>query len=734
MRKVLIAVGIIVVLIVGGAAIFVATFNVNRYHGEIQSQLEQRLHRKVTLGDMRLGLFPPSFRVENLAIADDPAFRNQKPFVQAQEFSVSVRLLPLLSKSVEVNSLTLQRPSVELIKNAQGVWNFASLGDASQPAAGQNPAAPPATQPPLPSAPTPAKPSSQQQFSLSELMISDGLVAITDQQKPSPRAVYDHIDATLKDFAPNKPFSVDVAARLPGAGTQQVRLSGEGGPIAQGQPAMTPFHGTLDLKQVAIGGLAKFLDTPALANTDGVLSGQTKISSDGGKLAAKGQMNVQNPKLHGLDLGYPITADYDVSDDLNEDLLTLNNTTVKLGSTPLFINGTVSSKTTPAQLNVRLKASNVSIAEAAKLASSMGVAFAPGTTVAGTVNADVRAQGAADKPALNGTINGRAIQVSGKDIAQPVQIPAINLALTPAEVRPDNFNVTSGGTTLSSQFSMKQYLSNSPFVDATLKAPNAQLPAILAMAKAYGVTSLDKISGAGTLNLDVHAMGPVQSLKTNEIRRALNGAVKLNFNNVKYMGMDISHELASAGGLLKSGQGAGQGYTNISKITGDILVKSGMAQTDNLQALLDIGNLGVKGTANLVNETLNMRATAVMTKEFSQKAGGTAVAGYMQTALANNQGELVIPVLVTGTFQNPRFAPDMQQMAQMKLKGLVPNFNNPSAVSGMLNGLLGGKAPNTAQPGQQQPGQQAQPQAQDAVGQIIGLFGKKKKQQQPPPK
>jgi AsmA protein len=72
--------------------------------------------------------------VQNLAIADDAKFNDSKPFVQARELDVSVKLLPLLSKSVEIDSLNLTRPSVELIKNREGVWNFASLGGSSQPA------------------------------------------------------------------------------------------------------------------------------------------------------------------------------------------------------------------------------------------------------------------------------------------------------------------------------------------------------------------------------------------------------------------------------------------------------------------------------------------------------------------------------------------------------------------------------------------------------------------------
>src|SRR5580698_7658758 len=151
MRKIAIVIGIVVLVIVVAVGVLFATFNPNDYRGTVQTKLEQQLNRKVSLGDMSLGLFPLRFRVANLSIADDPKFGN-RPFIQTQELSVSVKLLPLLSKSVEVESLALERPSVELIKNAQGVWNFASLGEKT-----------PAT--------APAAASSGQQFSLGELAI-----------------------------------------------------------------------------------------------------------------------------------------------------------------------------------------------------------------------------------------------------------------------------------------------------------------------------------------------------------------------------------------------------------------------------------------------------------------------------------------------------------------------------------------------------------------------------------
>jgi AsmA protein len=646
---------------------------------------------------MSLGLFPLRFRLANLAIDDDPKFGN-RPFIQTQELSVSVKLLPLLSKSVEVESLSLERPSVELIKNAQGVWNFASLGEKT-PA----PAAAPAS-------------SSGQQFSLGELAINDGLVAVTDLQNRKPRTVYDHINVKLTDFAPDSPFNLDASVHLPGSGSQEVQLQGKGGPLSHANPASTPFKGTLDLKGVEIGELQKFLQSPALVNTDGVLSGHTEIASASGKLSANGQMNLDKPKLHGIDVGYPINLDYDVNDDLVNDLLRINKGAIKLGPTPLSVTGTMNSKPTPAQIDMELKASNVSIAEIARLAAAAGVAFAPGTTVTGQINADIKAQGSTDKPALNGTLAGSNLQVSGKEIAKPVQVKAINIALTPTEVQSDNFNVTSGGTTAAVQFSMKGYSSTSPLVNATVKAPQAALPDLLSMAKAYGVTSLDKVSGSGTLALDMSAAGPLQSISSDQITKALNGTINVNFNSVHYAGVDISHQLLSMIGSSQAGKD--QGYTNVQKMTGNIVVKNGVAQTNNLQATLDIGNVGVVGTANLASQILNMQLTAVLSKAFTQQAGGTAVGGYMSTALANNQGELVIPAIVTGTFQNPKVVPDVQKMAQMKLKGLMPTADNPlGAASSILGGLSGQKG--------QQP---AAGQQQNPVNQIMGLFGNKKKQ------
>src|SRR5258708_11877339 len=116
-RKTGIALGIVALSAVIGAAILVATFNVNEYRGTIQSEIEKRLGRPVNLGDMHLKLFPPRFGVQDLAIADDPRFSPDSPFVKAKELDVSVKLLPLLQKHIKIDSLYLIHPTLNHIKH-----------------------------------------------------------------------------------------------------------------------------------------------------------------------------------------------------------------------------------------------------------------------------------------------------------------------------------------------------------------------------------------------------------------------------------------------------------------------------------------------------------------------------------------------------------------------------------------------------------------------------------------
>src|SRR5271165_3732806 len=508
MRKLAIVAVVLVAIVVVVMLALPHLIDVNQYRGQIQAQLQQRLNRPVQLGEMQLGVFPLRVEVKNVVIGDDPSFHSNLPFAQVSELDVSVALLPLLAKNIQVDSLELKQAKIEIIRNAQGLWNLSTAGNAPPPAQQAPPAQP---QAPAKQAPPPAAPPTSGGFSLAELKVTDSQIAITDYQKHQARAVYDHIDVTLRDYSPGKPFTLDATVHLPGSGSQTLQLTGDGGPVNNADFASTPFKGSVKLKEVSLSGVQKFLNAAALQGTDAVISGSTDLSNTNGKLAANGSLKFDKAVIRGVEVGYPISADFDLTDDLVNDLLQIKQGSLKLGSTPLSVKGTINSHTSTSVVDVNVGTSNASIQEVARLAAAFGVAFSPNAKIAGQISADVHAQGPADLLALNGNVNGRNLEVTGSDIPQPVRVPAIDLAMTPQQIQSNNFTATSGATSVAAQITLSQYTGNSPNVNATIKTINGKVEELLGIAKAYGVSAVEGMSGSGSVSLDVRATGPIKN-------------------------------------------------------------------------------------------------------------------------------------------------------------------------------------------------------------------------------
>jgi hypothetical protein len=197
----------------------------------------------------------------------------------------------------------------------------------------------------------------------------------------------------------------------------------------------------------------------------------------------------------------------------------------------------------------------------------------------------------------------------------------------------------------------------------------------------------------------------------------LNGNINLNFDTLKILGFDTSKELSKIGGFQTS-EGAGKGFTEVLKLSGLIVVKNGIAQTNDLQAKLNEGTLAVVGKSDLADQTIDARATAILSKVYSDKAGGTKVGGYLKTALANEKGELVLPVIISGNFMQPKFAPDSQALLKMQANKLLPGLDDPSkALGGLLDSLSGKKKADDPTKTQEQPKSNS---LKDALQGILG--------------
>jgi uncharacterized protein involved in outer membrane biogenesis len=887
-------VAVVVILPLAAALIVPHVIDSDKYHKQVQAQLEKRLGRKVSLANLDLSLLPPSFRADSAVIAEDTHFNTGNPFATAEKLKASVRFWPLLRGRVEIKSLELDRPRIELVKDAQGSWNFSTLGQERKTSA------------------SPAAGSAQ--VELDHLLITDGQVAITDEQQRRPRAVYDHIYLDVRDFAPDRQFSLKVSALLPGAMKQAVMLEGNAGPI-QPDTLQTPFDGRLHLDQVPTGAAAAFLNTPALNAIEGVVSGEAKVKNSNGKLESSGAIRLDDLHVHNVNVGYPVTMDYDITHDAGAARIHIRRGEAKLGSTPVTVEGSINTQPSPVQVDVKFSTVNASIAETARLVSAFGGAFFPETDATGQMSVNLQAQGAANHPVLTGKVSARDLVISSKDLAKPVKVGAIDLAFTPEKVRSNEFHATCGSTTISATFALSQYSTAASTISGSLLAPNAKLEDILTMARAAGFSTANGVAGEGGVSLDVRAEGPMKdlaalsvigkgklqnatltlpslgkpvqihhadltigqnsttlhdlsakagetslqgaltinglaapqvqftlhtekmnvremqqflspppvegapanqsgilsrmtgegsltagviqfdslvlgnahlkldldhglihmnsvssdlfggkqsgnitidmrpaqpvysvSLKTDKvdaakfissvstlketlhgllagnvngtfssnsaeaIARSLNGHMELNLNNGKLMNLDLQHELAEVGKFVNTStakpgaakpRGAKPGaakpgnFTNLTQLSGTFNVQDGVATTSDLKATIEGGALTANGQINLAGQALNLHVIVVLNKTLSQQVGGTQIGGIMNTALANDQKELVLPVILTGAFERPQVAPDLQQIAHMKQQNRLPTASKPNEFnSSMLEGLSAGKSTN----------------------------------------
>jgi hypothetical protein len=90
---------------------------------------------------------------------------------------------------------------------------------------------------------------------------------------------------------------------------------------------------------------------------------------------------------------------------------------------------------------------------------------------------------------------------------------------------------------------------------------------------------------------------------------------------------------------------------------------------------------------NLADQSLDLRLVSTLDRKFSDQVGGNRIGGFMTVALANTQGNLVIPATIRGTFQKPVMAPDPGAMAKLKLDNLAPK--NPRQVIEKIDSVIG---------------------------------------------
>jgi AsmA protein len=417
--------------------------NVNSFKPTIESQAASALGRPVTLGDLSLSIFSGSIKVDNISIADDPAF-SSSPFITAKSLKVGVELMPLIfSKKLEVTGIELKEPQITLLKGSNNRWNFSSLG-------GNNAA--------KTAKPAESGSAAPGDVTIGKLEISDGKITVGHANSVTKPQVYDKVDLTVKNFSLTSQFPLELSAGLPGGG--KANIEGKAGPINSQDSAKTPFDLSLKVKGLDLAGSQLF--DPS-AGIGGNLSLEGTTVSDG--KTAKGAGTVTCEKFKFSPKGTPspkdLTVKYAVDTNLATESGTITQGDIKAGNVAAQLTGGFQTQGEARVLNMRLNAPSMSVDELESMLPALGVVLPSGSQLkGGTLSADLAITGPVDKAVISGPVRLSNSKLAGFDLGSKlaaleaftgktggssdttIQNASLNAHVTPGGTTADTINLT----------------------------------------------------------------------------------------------------------------------------------------------------------------------------------------------------------------------------------------------------------------------------------------------------
>ena len=172
------------------------------------------------------------------------------------------------------------------------------------------------------------------------------------------------------------------------------------------------------------------------------------------------------------------------------------------------------------------------------------------------------------------------------------------------------------------------------------------------------------------------------------IKRTLNGSGQVRFNDGAIIGIDLAGMIRNVKAAFGMAQKPDQRpRTDFAELNAPFSIKRGLVHTPQTSLKSPLIRVIAAGDANLVTETLDFRVEPKV------------VATIKGQGDAEQRSGLMVPVLVTGTFSKPQFAPDLAGMAKKQLEQTILGTGKDDkpmdkddleeAAKGALKNLLG---------------------------------------------
>jgi AsmA protein len=278
LKWILIAAGVVVVLLAVALSALSWYLNTPAFQTYVSQTAAHALGRPVKFAALSIAPFPlPTVRLRGLEVADDPAFAAGS-FLTTREGRIGIRLKPLLSGRIELANVTLVEPTIMLLEDQRGRWNWANLG-------GAGPSAGAATR-------SVARVGSAAAGAvlLSRVSIVDGRMQYGKVGVKGSDLQLEKITLTMSQAAPGAAFrGQGEAVAQPGdvkLSIREVSLT----PTGARSLADMALHTTVDVEARDVAPLGGFVTVSPAAT--GALKGQLAVSGTPARLIATGTMRV----------------------------------------------------------------------------------------------------------------------------------------------------------------------------------------------------------------------------------------------------------------------------------------------------------------------------------------------------------------------------------------------------------------------------------------------------------
>jgi AsmA protein len=406
-RKPLLIIGGIVVLLLLIILALPFFINVNQFKPTLETKLSVAMGRKVAIGDIALSIISGSVTVKDVSVADDPAFSNS-PFLTAKSLGVGVEIMPLIfSRQLNVSSFTIQDPEITLLHNANGTWNYSTLGAAGSKGGTSAPAAAPAPAAGGGAAPTPTAPG----FSVDKLTIANGKIIVGTVGSKAKPSVYSSVNLEASDLSYTTQFPFKLTAT--GPGNADLKVEGKAGPIDQTDTSLTPLAASVNVQHLDLATTG-FID-PA-SGIAGIMDFDGSLSSDGKQMSSKGTVKANKLKASaaGQPSSVPVTVDYATDYTLKSQAGVLNQGDVHIGNALARLTGNYNTSAEPTKVDMKLNAQGMPLGDLEGFLPAVGVVLPPGSKLqGGTLTANLTITGPVDKPVIVGPVNLSNAKLAG---------------------------------------------------------------------------------------------------------------------------------------------------------------------------------------------------------------------------------------------------------------------------------------------------------------------------------